>query len=833
MVRIHRLLHALQSAPPHVLARRLGARIIRAIATRRRRRADLDQNTYLRWPQTSALTTYWRLTDIQLSPPDLLALRETSAHHLRHGFDLLGSGWVTVQHGMSCQGLDGRLYPPAPPARPDPDGDWLRGRINAANLERARQVWKLVDLDYTPIDWHLDFKSGYRWNESTWYRDIRFGDTPGADVKVPWELARMQHLPRLAMAHALALGNTQGFQPAKVYAREFRNQVLDFIATNPPRFGVHWYSTMDVAIRAANWLVAYDMLRSAGAAWDKAFDEEFIASIWAHGRHIVGNLDWNATWRGNHYLANVVGLLFVAAYLPSCASADAWLAFSIDQLVDEVGNQFALDGSNFEASTSYHRLSAEMAAYGTALVLALPPQRRRALDLYDHRLMPGRPALPPAPLPRYALPGGRGDSPFPAWYFERLERCAEFTCHVTKPTLRIHQVGDNDNGHFLNLLPVYQRRTNAEARARLANLVHDKESPSLASDWAEEHLDHRPLIAAFAGLFDRPDLADFCGPGRIETTLVRKLIGGVGLAPCLPVEGRPRAATISVGDESCWQEIQGWSMSRRRRRSVCRICLPAAEIGSCVERHAYPDFGLYIWRSHRFYLAVRCGPQFHLGCAAHAHNDQLAVELTMDDRDVLLDPGTYLYTPAPKQRNLYRSVAAHCAPRPGDGREPGRLDLNVFALCDRAKARCLYFGPRGFAGTHQGYGTPIYRTIEIEPMAIVVTDYSDRELALDERWPYRIVGQGEAPLPFSPGYGSVVAPAFEPCRLTEIARTLSSDGFLESRTLRVDAAAEGPAAHIDWAGTRPTDAMHLASCKNQIVADVESQSRGDHREETP
>ncbi len=41
--------------------------------------------------------------------------------------------------------------------------------------------------------------------------------------------------------------------------KEFKCQVLDFILNNPPRMGVNWVCTMDVAIRASNMLIAYDM----------------------------------------------------------------------------------------------------------------------------------------------------------------------------------------------------------------------------------------------------------------------------------------------------------------------------------------------------------------------------------------------------------------------------------------------------------------------------------------------------------------------------------------------------------------------------------------------
>lgn len=42
------------------------------------------------------------------------------------------------------------------------------------------------------LDWHLDFKSGFRWNPKTYYLGTRKHVTldDDSDVKVPWELSR-------------------------------------------------------------------------------------------------------------------------------------------------------------------------------------------------------------------------------------------------------------------------------------------------------------------------------------------------------------------------------------------------------------------------------------------------------------------------------------------------------------------------------------------------------------------------------------------------------------------------------------------------------------------
>ena len=68
---------------------------------------------------------------------------------------------------MDCRGLEGYRYNKGAAVQVDREGRWLEGRINTANLKEAQRIWNLVDADYCPIDWHLDFKSGYRWLEDT------------------------------------------------------------------------------------------------------------------------------------------------------------------------------------------------------------------------------------------------------------------------------------------------------------------------------------------------------------------------------------------------------------------------------------------------------------------------------------------------------------------------------------------------------------------------------------------------------------------------------------------------------------------------------------------
>ncbi len=657
---------------------------------------------------------------------------------------------------MSCRGVEGFGYDGGKEVRVDPDGRWLAGRINGPNLEESQRIWRLVDGDYIPIDWQRDFKSGYRWSESVWYLDIRYGHKPGVDIKVPWELARMQHLAQLAWAYVLARMDSRGFASPQRYWREFRSQVLDFIATNPPRFGVNWRSAMEVAIRAANWAVAADLFRAAGADFDDPFQMVLARSLFEHGLHIEANLEWDPQVRGNHYLANIAGLLFIAAYLPRTPKTDAWLAFAIQELVRECDFQFAADGTHREASTSYHCLAAEMIAYATALVLALPPHRLEALKRYDHRLMTCRPALAAAPIPLYRSACGEALTPFPQWYIERLQRMGEFAAHLTKPDGRLAQIGDNDSGRFFRFDAAYERMTVAQARDHYDNLQQYADLPDDAPYWDESHLDHRGLIGAIGVLTGRDDLIMAAGEGSLEAEVIRGLGTAFVSDSGSPRPSIPQAQTIEPDGAdriaSLHQELcaQGATLSYE---------FPAhagSDLRDGMACCGYPQFGIYVFRSPRLYLAVRCGSFGLVGNGGHAHHDQLSIELWLDGRDLILDPGTCLYTALKYRRDEYRGASAHFAPQV-EGHEAQGTGPGLFEMRDRAHAECLYFGPRGFAGCHRAFGPTVYRIIEIGAHAVSVTDGIKgegrlRQLTLDCGWR---CGWRESPR-YSPGYGIVV-----------------------------------------------------------------------------
>lgn len=647
---------------------------------------------------------------------------------LAHRFNLLGSGAVVVHHGMTCKGLDQFIYKSPNSLSSENFHAWSINNINMANRSKAIDLWSMISESYIPIDWQLDFKSGYRWSEKTWYRDIRFGHLPGVDVKVPWELSRMQHLPSLAMAACFSAAGQTGFQSVAIYTTEFRNQILDFIATNPPRFGVNWSCPMDVAIRVANWLLAYDLIIASGQQLGDEFDELFASSVKSHARHITSNLEWSPIVRGNHYIANIVGLLFASAYLPTDRESNKWLTFSVRELISEVEYQFHQDGSNFEGSVCYHRLSAEMVTWASALVQNLKLDKKVAIKKVIY-----------SPIPNYfsnAISNWDSESNYlndllPKWYWKRLSRMAVFTDAMTRPDGLVVQFGDNDSGRFITLGSGEQMRA---------------ENNPISPYWS---LDHRGLISAIQKV-----LGFELGLQNSLSDPASSLLAGI--------EGKQRVydgEDIYIsndigasGDKNCteenWHKLkEKFEKSKENNRFTVRFNSSRSDLLSDTQFASFRGMGVYIVRSSYLYMAIRCGEIGLMGLGGHAHCDQLAIEVVIDGITHASDPGTFIYTPLPDQRNIYRSATVHHVPRVV-GKEPADLSNGVFDLRDCAEGNCLYFGQSGFIGSHMGYGLPVYRIIELFRDGVAVHDFCEYGLLIEDPTPVQV--------PFSQGYGLTI-----------------------------------------------------------------------------
>jgi hypothetical protein len=253
------------------------------------------------------------------------------------------------------------------------------------------------------IDWHQDFKSGRRWPLDHISR-IVVVYPDGSDIKVPWELSRCQHLPVLALAYRLT-GDQR-------YLDEVGAQLRSWIRANPVEFGVNWQCTMDVAIRAVNWVATLALCADVPEV--EPWLDEVTASLLLHARFIRANLEYGPA-RGNHYLSDIVGLLVLASVFRDSAPGRRWTDWAVRQLGIELAHQVRSDGCVQEASTSYHRLVTELFVVGADAADVLAPGR------LDATVRP------------------------------RIELMLQFVADYTRPDGLAPQLGDADDGRLLPL----------------------------------------------------------------------------------------------------------------------------------------------------------------------------------------------------------------------------------------------------------------------------------------------------------------------------------------------------------------------------------------------
>lgn len=257
------------------------------------------------------------------------------------------------------------------------------------------------------LPWHEDFKTHRVWpleySEDIAYSEL---DRP-TDVKVPWELSRCQHFPRLGQAYWLT-GDER-------YAQEYVDEISDWIDRNPWGHGVNWACAMDVALRAISWIWGFHCFAESRACADSAFRSRLLRSLYLHGEHIATHLEKGPV-TGNHYLSDGVGLVFLGCFFTRTRKGRAWRDRGRSIVLDEMLLQVTEDGVDFEASTAYHRL---------------------VLELF---------------LTAYQLLRLHGET-IPAAQWQRLERMFEFVEAYTKPDGRAPLVGDADDGRVQILGP--------------------------------------------------------------------------------------------------------------------------------------------------------------------------------------------------------------------------------------------------------------------------------------------------------------------------------------------------------------------------------------------
>jgi hypothetical protein len=221
------------------------------------------------------------------------------------------------------------------------------------------------------IPWHCDIKcSRKQWGSEYWnkpplrfYQRIKIEESSTVekeyhpDIKVPWELSRLQHLFVLGRAYRRTL-IIKDYERASRYSSAFVSHVQSWIANNPYLLGVNWVCPMEVAIRAVNLVWAFHLFKI-----DKTipleFWEKLVCCLYDHFHYLEYNRE-TSDKPNNHYIADLVGTLYLSVFFKDIKYFDKQRLEVLDEIVRIAQLNIQSDGTNYEGSTHYHKLVTEM-----------------------------------------------------------------------------------------------------------------------------------------------------------------------------------------------------------------------------------------------------------------------------------------------------------------------------------------------------------------------------------------------------------------------------------------------------------------------------------------
>lgn len=235
-----------------------------------------------------------------------------------------------------------------------------------------------------PIDWHFEPISGKRIPLQHWSKlDYLDADVAG-DKKITWELNRHQYFMMLGQAYVLT-GDER-------YARTFVAHIESWVEANPPKLGINWASSLEVAFRSISWLWALYFFK--GAVPNETLDRA-LKFLYLNARHLESYLSTYFS-PNTHLTGEALGLFYLGTLLPEFKEAKRWQDIGRDILIEQIPVHVKPDGVYFEQSSYYHRYTTDFYIHFLILSqvngITLPKTVEQALmSLLDHLMYITRP----------------------------------------------------------------------------------------------------------------------------------------------------------------------------------------------------------------------------------------------------------------------------------------------------------------------------------------------------------------------------------------------------------------------------------------------------------
>lgn len=253
------------------------------------------------------------------------------------------------------------------------------------------------------IDWHYDPIHNATLPMYWWQHMLNSASINGADPKIVWELNRHQHLVTLAQAYSVT-----GEEPYRI---EVISQLRNWMNANPPKYGINWASSLELAYRSIAWLWTWFLCGSGNVFGE--LTEQFIAMLGKHAEHIEHNLSVYFS-PNTHLSGEALGLYYIGTLLPNLNGSDRWRGIGRRWLVECLDTHVLSDGGYMERTLWYHRYT---------------------IDIYLH----------------FYLLGLQNDDPVAESLTDSLQKLGSFLVYSLQPDLRLPHLGDDDGGRLMPL----------------------------------------------------------------------------------------------------------------------------------------------------------------------------------------------------------------------------------------------------------------------------------------------------------------------------------------------------------------------------------------------
>lgn len=212
------------------------------------------------------------------------------------------------------------------------------------------------DFSYKIYEDYINLTKDIQWDKSTignwdntkFCKDYNFKDSEYiGEIRYTWEINRCHFMVQLALDYKI--------NKKKKSLELIKKHFYDWNDKNPFLIGVNWNSSMEIAIRAYQWLVVYFLILEDS---DKKFKHDLMNAIINSIKYVSENLSLFSS-ANNHLIVESAICGIIGSVIKPLYNQE-WLKKSSDRLSKELDKQVFDDGVDKEQSVHYHAFVLEM-----------------------------------------------------------------------------------------------------------------------------------------------------------------------------------------------------------------------------------------------------------------------------------------------------------------------------------------------------------------------------------------------------------------------------------------------------------------------------------------